>query len=213
MITIEQCRAARGLLGWTQSDLAQKSGLSKTAINNFEKGHSDIKYDSLIAIQSAFTMHHIEFLKHNGVRKQTEKVSLVRHDNSLGEIFSDIMTSAHGIQPDILLINMFDPENEQWCSMLYKHLAELDTQNIRYRTLSEYTLNLPGHTALQISHKSALASGSCIIYGNKVAVRPWKDDVFFIAESPDIAAKEREKFGVLWRLAQSAKSDPKKRTA
>ena len=34
MITIEQCRAARGLLGWTQQDIADASGLSKTAINN-----------------------------------------------------------------------------------------------------------------------------------------------------------------------------------
>ena len=42
MITIGQCRAARGLLDWTQQDLAEACGLSKTAINNFEKGHSDI---------------------------------------------------------------------------------------------------------------------------------------------------------------------------
>ena len=33
-----QCRAARGLLDWTQPDLAKRSGISKKAIIAFERG-------------------------------------------------------------------------------------------------------------------------------------------------------------------------------
>lgn len=32
-----QCRGARGLLGWTQKELAERTGLSRSAINEFEQ--------------------------------------------------------------------------------------------------------------------------------------------------------------------------------
>ncbi len=38
LLTPEQCRAARGLLDWTQEDLAQKAGVSRSTIRDFEKG-------------------------------------------------------------------------------------------------------------------------------------------------------------------------------
>lgn len=36
-ITPEQCRAARGLLDWSQSDLAEASGIGESTINRFER--------------------------------------------------------------------------------------------------------------------------------------------------------------------------------
>jgi transcriptional regulator with XRE-family HTH domain len=40
MITSEQCRAARGLLNWTQAELAARSSLSVVSVRAFEKGGS-----------------------------------------------------------------------------------------------------------------------------------------------------------------------------
>jgi ribosome-binding protein aMBF1 (putative translation factor) len=37
-ISPEQCRAARAWLGWSQTDLAERSSVGLTAIKNFEKG-------------------------------------------------------------------------------------------------------------------------------------------------------------------------------
>jgi transcriptional regulator with XRE-family HTH domain len=34
----EQCRAARGLVGWTQTDLAERAGVSRSTIRDFECG-------------------------------------------------------------------------------------------------------------------------------------------------------------------------------
>lgn len=39
-ITPAQCRAARGLLGWTQRELALKAEVSEVPIRNFELGRS-----------------------------------------------------------------------------------------------------------------------------------------------------------------------------
>ena len=38
-ITARQCAAARMLLDWTQTDLAEASGASKRAISDFEAKH------------------------------------------------------------------------------------------------------------------------------------------------------------------------------
>jgi transcriptional regulator with XRE-family HTH domain len=39
-IPLQLCRAARGILGWSQADLANKSGVARSAIAGFESGNS-----------------------------------------------------------------------------------------------------------------------------------------------------------------------------
>jgi len=38
-----QCRAARGFLDWTQDELAERSGLSRSTIRDFEKGRHELQ--------------------------------------------------------------------------------------------------------------------------------------------------------------------------
>ena len=90
MLTIEQCRAARGMLGWTQQDLADASGLSKTAINNFEKGHSDIKTESLRAIRMAFESLDLEFIGQEGLRKKKDNIRILKGETALESLADDI---------------------------------------------------------------------------------------------------------------------------
>ena len=56
MITREQIRAARGLLGWTQAELAKAAGLSEVAVKNLERGRTDPRASTLIAIKKRSTM-------------------------------------------------------------------------------------------------------------------------------------------------------------
>ena len=61
-----QCRAARGLLDWTQERLADKSGVSIGAIRNFESGSTTPMRANLAAIQSALKAAGVEFIDPNG---------------------------------------------------------------------------------------------------------------------------------------------------
>jgi transcriptional regulator with XRE-family HTH domain len=48
-----QCRAARGLLGWTQSALAMEAGVSRSTVRDFERGRHDLHRSSARQIARA----------------------------------------------------------------------------------------------------------------------------------------------------------------
>ena len=53
MLTPEQCRAARGLLDWTQEQLATRAGVSRSTIRGFENGQHELHRGSATVIQNA----------------------------------------------------------------------------------------------------------------------------------------------------------------
>jgi transcriptional regulator with XRE-family HTH domain len=69
MISIEQTRAARGLLGWSQTELAEAAGRSLPTIKRLEREHGDgpvVSDDVREAVQKALEKAGIEFIPENG---------------------------------------------------------------------------------------------------------------------------------------------------
>jgi transcriptional regulator with XRE-family HTH domain len=66
MITPSQSRAARGLLEWSQSELASRSNLGLSTIRDFEKGRRVPTANNLVGIQSALETAGIAFIPENG---------------------------------------------------------------------------------------------------------------------------------------------------
>jgi transcriptional regulator with XRE-family HTH domain len=62
MITPAQIRAARALIGWKQTDLADASGVSEISVKNIERGTTDARSSTLAAIQAAFLKAGVVFL-------------------------------------------------------------------------------------------------------------------------------------------------------
>lgn len=54
LLTPGQCRAARGFLDWTQDELAERAGLSRSTVRGFENGHHDLQLASAQLIVETF---------------------------------------------------------------------------------------------------------------------------------------------------------------
>jgi transcriptional regulator with XRE-family HTH domain len=59
---MRQVRAARGLLGWSQKDLSDSSGVSLSTLNRLERGDGDPSVNSLRLIYKAFEQAGIRFV-------------------------------------------------------------------------------------------------------------------------------------------------------
>ncbi|MEI5668358.1 helix-turn-helix domain-containing protein [Bosea sp. CCNWLW174] len=66
LISLEQCRAARAMLGWSQGDLADAAKVSRTTIVDFERGLRTPHHNNLDAIRRAFEKAGIELIPENG---------------------------------------------------------------------------------------------------------------------------------------------------
>ncbi|MCA9720082.1 MAG: helix-turn-helix transcriptional regulator [Myxococcales bacterium] len=61
----EQCKAARALLGWTQTDLADRARVTQNTITQFESGATSPRRATLAVIQQAFEAAGIQFTNGN----------------------------------------------------------------------------------------------------------------------------------------------------
>jgi predicted transcriptional regulator len=68
LITVRQVKAARALLGWSQSDLADHSGISEPTIARLESvdGQLGGRTETVNKIRSALEASGIEFIDGNG---------------------------------------------------------------------------------------------------------------------------------------------------
>lgn len=66
MITPEQCRGARGLLGWTQKQLAEDAKVGIVTIRQFEARLSVPRRATLEVIERALRDGGVEFIDENG---------------------------------------------------------------------------------------------------------------------------------------------------
>jgi transcriptional regulator with XRE-family HTH domain len=65
-LTPAQSRAARGLLEWSQSELAARSNLSESTVRDFEKGRRLPTINNLDAVRRALEAAGVEFIAENG---------------------------------------------------------------------------------------------------------------------------------------------------
>jgi transcriptional regulator with XRE-family HTH domain len=66
MISPDQCRAARGLLDWSQQELAEKAGIGIVTVRQLEAGIQKPRRATLDVVERAFEAAGIDFIDENG---------------------------------------------------------------------------------------------------------------------------------------------------
>lgn len=210
MITVEQIKAARGLLEWSQEDLADASILSRPAINNLERRVTNPHINTLERIQKSLEKAGIEFID-GGVRyrKHILDVEIFEGDNALYRVNEDVYETlkdlpqkdrawlVSGCDERIFMevggekiLKQFDKIKEADIASLIL-LQDGDTYFIEdpkcYKWVSEEIFS-------QVPH---------FVYGDKYAIILWGPPVkIVLIHNPDIAESYRKQFYAQWNNAK-----------
>lgn len=206
MISIEQCRAARGLLNWTQQELANQTGLSKTAINNFERGLAETKQVSLLLIKDAFEKGGVEFPTPFSVGRKIETVSILKGEEANSNLWDDIFYTLKDEGGEVLISSVDEKrvlaDNPEGID---RHLKRLKDYDITERLLAcegDDTFLQPMECYRWLPEALFAALSPTFIYGDKVAIKLWEEKMIIVIHSTAAAEAEKRRFNYLWDQAR-----------
>lgn len=116
MPTIAQIRAARALLDWSQSDLADHAGLSQTGIARIENGTNKPNSRTIEKIHGAFDGNDIEFISDSGVKKRTGEIRTYKGQEGFSFFLDDVYETAvqHGTTNNPCQVYLSNVVHENW---------------------------------------------------------------------------------------------------
>ena len=154
MISSAQVRAARGLLNWTQSELADKCNLTKATIANIENDKHHLTSKTANKIHQAFRSAKVEFLINDGIRSKFDIVKTLDGREGVIYLLNDIYDSVKdvggcvkisGIEKKSLtkIINneyleMHENRMEKVNNLSSKILSSDEAEDIEYKSYREY---------------------------------------------------------------------------
>jgi transcriptional regulator with XRE-family HTH domain len=208
-----QCRAARGLLDWSQPDLAKKCGLHVQTICAFEHETGTPTKTTLDKITKAFEMNGVEFTANEGVRHKTTNIVTLEGESGFWEFYNDIYKTTSNDCNEILVSNVDEKDFDKWFGSLEKgmqhkkRMSELrKNKNFLIKILiqdGDYHFTVPEYAEYRWTSKKQFSSVPTYIYGTKKAeILFEKNNVFiFIIDHPKIAQTHKAIFDSMWDQA------------
>ena len=211
MPTIEQIRAARALIGWSQGDLAEHAGLSQTGIARIENGTNHPNSTTLDKIRDAFDKADVEFIDDTGVTKRPEgKVTTLYGHEGFVTFLKDVYETLKETDDRMVVVNNVSEDqflkweedyaetHEQRMASLearYKIIVEEGDSNFTASQYAEYRW-VPSQSFSNISYY-IYANVAALIYFTEEDVK------VYTIQSKAIADFFREEFDKTWRSAST----------
>lgn len=208
MLTIQQLKAARALLGWTQQDLARAAGMHLNVINNLERGTTNPRQKTVEKLQKALEDSGVAFLGARGVELARQAMALrkVEGPGCIAALIEDVLRHAGGAGDEILSvmgdIRNFNAHDADAARAFYDEKA---ARGFRERLI---TCARPGfyprHSQdYRVLAPAALGAVDTVIYGDSVAFIAWHDQEVVILRGADFAQGQRRVFEMLWAAGHS----------
>jgi transcriptional regulator with XRE-family HTH domain len=174
-ITTAQIRGARGILNWSQNDLAERTGISATSIGSIEKGQSQPRESTLQAIQAAFENAGLEFMDNNGVRIRSGNVRTFRGKEGFLEFYEDIYQTLKKLPGEVCVSNVDEKVFVKWAGeILETHSQRMqEISGISYKILiKEGDMNFVASEYAQYRwiKKELFSSVPFYVYGDKLGI-------------------------------------------
>ena len=209
-ITVEQVKAARALLGWSQEELANQARLTQNQISSFEFGRTK-PADVLEVMYRTFMFHGVTFPK-NGVQLNPESVGTIEGEGWYTRLLDDVYATLIDKEEAELLI--FCADDKASPPEVNDRYRKIRNAGIRMRQLVE-----EGNTYLmgplkeyRYIPKERFKNYVSLVYGNKVAVCTANSLKALVFNDTNLSTAWRNIFDVLWdKLDKPERSDAHER--
>lgn len=204
MISVSQVRAARALLELKQSDLADRAGVSLTAVNNLERGIGSPRLETLTAIQGALEDAGIQFLDGEGVKRRGEVLEIIRHEGAgvVKFLTDDMLTHLVDERDEVIMCGI---DERQFVAREEEDVIRY-AQATRDRTFRERILCRRGDkffvsqpNRYRWISDQALGKIPYLVYQDRVIFMFWETPQrCLIIRNPSMADMFRAQFEFLW---------------
>lgn len=190
-ISIEQIKAARALLKWTQSDLAQYAGLKDDQVRNFEFGRTK-SLEVLEAIYNTLTRSGLEFANGGVIPAQIHSCILPSYMDVLNDIIRTLPNGGEVLKHCV--------DDKRSTPEIIDKVREMRRMGIRDRmTISEGNDFITGFPEQyrQIPKDYFSTSEVSIVYANKVAF--FVEGKVLLITSQTLAKIFQDQFEYWWK--------------
>lgn len=199
MNVAEQLRGARGVLDWNQQDLADKSGVSKSAIVNIEKEKAEPEASTLRKLKAA--------LEREGIFVSDEGISKRDLFNIQFSTYLEVLQDVEKMLPNGGEVLVHCADDRKSSEAVSKKLKELRDRKIKFRTtICEGNTFVSGDIRdyRWIDKDYFAESEVYVIYANRVVqhIQDKDKSVFSAVVSDRHARREKKQFEYWWKIGK-----------
>ncbi len=209
MIAIEQIRAARAMVNWSQRQLAAAAGLSLRNIHNIEAGLVVPRLETIKAIKTALEKANIEFGDDCTVTLRREVFDIEKREGegALESLVRDFMEAYRQGTKELLLCNTIE---KKWVEMVTSAMNEEYNKSLMRFGVKERCLIAHGDktmfgypTFYRWMPKEYFREVSYAVYGTTLALIIWSPTVrIAIIRNTHIADSYRRHFEFIWERSE-----------
>jgi len=206
-VSVDQLKAARALLNWSQADLAQKSGYSLPTINNIERGQYEAHSATMDDIIQTFEQAGIQFLDGPGVRIDNTAFQIKCYEgvDALHYLLTKIGLALAENGGELYLSGLDETELQAKAKEDLGKLQKKLGKNVAVKILCHK--NQSNGLIFQNVQKKVAADTvplvPCCIYKNRVAIVILKNPVHVaILYNEELVASHIQVFNYLWNTAK-----------
>lgn len=215
-ITTAQIRGARGVLNWSQSDLAKRTNISATSIGSIENGLSTPRESTLNAIKRAFENGGVEFIGAEGIRMKTGNVRTFQGKDGFINFYNEVYQTLLATQKNerqALVSNVDERPFVKWLGEFKEeHIQRmLSLEGLKFRILikenDEYT-PAAAYAEYRNMPSDLFYSVPFYVYGKKLAIMLFEPEPTIIRiDYPAVTEAYKVQFEDMWARSTSLSKD------
>lgn len=207
-ISTAQIRGGRGILNWSQGDLADRTGISATSIGSIENGQSKARASTLATIRKAFEDAGLEFIGLEGVRIKTGDVRILKGRTGYLDFFNEVYNVlSQQEEGEVLVSNVDERKFAKWHGdHADKHLKKMSTfKDINYKILLQegdtyFAAN--DYAEYRWLPREQFSSVPFYVFGRKLGIMLFDGEpLIILLNYPAVAEAYRKQFYAIWDIA------------